>query len=59
MKITYGEREEAYFITLSQEESVTVINADNIVDVREYFIEHMTRLFNDAVNKQLKSKFEE
>ena len=54
MKIIYGEREEAYFIELSAAESVTVVSTSDIVEAREYFIEHMTRLFNDAVNKQLK-----
>ena len=55
MRIIYGEREEAYFIELSKEESVTIINTDDIVEARKYFIENMTRLFNDAVNKQLKN----
>lgn len=55
MKIMYGELEKAYFIQLSESESVTVINTTDIVEAREYFLKSMTRLFNDAVNKQLRN----
>jgi hypothetical protein len=55
MKIVYGEREQAYFIQLSEAESVTVVNTSDIVEERKYFIDSMTRLFNDAINKRLKN----
>jgi hypothetical protein len=55
MKIVYGEREQAYFIQLSEAESVTIVNTDDIIEAREYFIKSMTRLFNDAVNERLKN----
>ena len=59
MKIMYGELEKAYFIQLSEPESVTVVNTTDIVEAREYFLKNMTMLFNDAVNKSLKTNFEE
>lgn len=59
MKIIYGEREEAYVIQLSEAERVTIVNTSDIVEAREYFLKSMTRLFNDAVNKSLKTNFEE
>ena len=59
MRIMYGELEEAYFIQLSESERVTVVNTTDIVEAREYFLKSMTRLFNDAVNKSLKTNFEE
>ena len=55
MKIVYEEKEELYCVTLSNEEGVIIINTNNIVEARDYFIENMTRLFDDAVNKRLKN----
>lgn len=55
MKIAYEEKEELYYVTLSNEEGVTIIHTNNIVEARDYFIENMTRLFDDAVNKRLKN----
>ena len=54
MKVIYDNKREEYLVKLEDFENETLINTDDIVEARKYFIENMTRLFNDAVNKQLK-----
>lgn len=54
MKVIYDDKESRYIVNLENYENITVLNTNDIVKAREYFIEHMTSLFNDAVREQLK-----
>ena len=58
MKVIYDNEKNAYFIELENFESPLFVNTDDIIKVREYFIKHMTFLFNDAVNEQLNASKE-
>lgn len=54
MKVIYDDREDRYVVKLEDYENITVLNTNDIVEAREYFIGHMTGLFNSAVCEQLK-----
>ena len=54
MKVKYDDEKSAYLVELDCCESITFLNTDDIVEARKIFIEHMTRLFNDAICEQLK-----
>lgn len=54
MKIIYEPHQELYLIALEPEEAITWVNTQDIVEAREEFIKHMTRLFNDTICKALK-----
>lgn len=56
MKVIYDDEQEAYLVKLEECENVTLINTDDIVKAREYFIKNMTTLFNDAVSDALALK---
>ena len=57
MKVKYDDEKSAYLVKLDCCESVTFLNTDDIVEARQIFVEHMTRLFNDAICEQLKDSF--
>ena len=54
MKIIYDGKECRYIANLEDYENITILNTDDIVEAREYFVEHMTSLFNNALCEQLK-----
>lgn len=54
MKVIYDDKENRYIVKLENYENITVLNTNDIVEAREYFIKHMEFLFNDAVSEQLK-----
>lgn len=54
MKVIYDNEAGNYLIVMDPRENVTCVNTDDIVKAREYFIDNMTYLFNDAVCEQLK-----
>lgn len=54
MKVLYNHESKVYLVQLDNSESVTTIHTDDIVEARRYFVEAMTKLFNDSVNEQLK-----
>lgn len=56
MKVIYDDEQGAYLVELEECENVTFVNTDDIVKAREYFIKHMTTLFNDAVSDALTLK---
>lgn len=53
MKIMYDEGQETYAAKLEDSEMVTLMNTDDIVEARKYFIENMISLFNNAVREQI------
>ena len=54
MKVIYEPDNELYVIKLENPETTTLINTRDIVEAREEFIKQMTRLFNDAICRQLR-----
>lgn len=54
MKVIYDKQQDRYIVELEGYENITVLNTSDIVEAREIFIGHMTSLFNNAVNNQLK-----
>lgn len=56
MKIIYDNRQDRYIANLEGYENIIVLNTNDIVKAREYFLEHMTSLFNGAVCAQLKDE---
>lgn len=54
MKIVYDNKNEMYYIELEHPENTVCVNTKDITKAREYLIENITTLFNDAVNKQFK-----
>lgn len=54
MKVIYDEKEDRYIVNLENYENIIVLNTSDIVEAREYFIENMTFLFNEAIREQLK-----
>lgn len=59
MQIIYDPKQEIYYIGMAQPEMVTYIRANNTTEAREEFINRMTWLFDEAVNKHLKGSFQE
>ena len=57
MKIIYDDKQETYYIELEYPENVILVNTTDIAKAREYLIENMTTLFNNAINKQFKNSF--
>ena len=55
MKIIYDDKEGNYIVNLENHENMVVLNTIDIVKAREYFIEHMKWLFDEAVREQLKN----
>lgn len=54
MKIIYDDKEDRYIVNLENYENIVVLNTNDIVEARKYFIENMTLLFNNAIREQLK-----
>lgn len=54
MKVIFNNIENVYIVELEEFENKTILNTDDIVEAREYFIKHMTTLFNNAVKENLK-----
>ena len=54
MRVVYDDKQNIYVVELEDFEKTTLINTSDIAEAKEYFIENMTRLFNDAVNERLK-----
>ena len=54
MKITYNNRHDIYRIDLECPETELYICADNIVEVRQRFIDMMTSLFDYTIQDILK-----
>lgn len=57
MKIIYNDKEGKYIVNLENYENIVMLNTVDIVEAREYFIEHMKWLFDEAVREQLKNQF--
>ena len=57
MKIVYDTEQHAYLVELEDIERPFLADTDDIAEVRKYFIEHMTFLFNEAVRERFKNKF--
>ena len=55
MKIIYNDKEGKYIVNLENYENIVMLNTVDIVEAREYFIEHMKWLFDEAVREQLKN----
>lgn len=53
MKIYYDDESDTYRVDLEYTEVETYIKADNIAEVRETFINHMTHLFDATLREQL------
>lgn len=53
MKIIYDANQEVYIVKLEYPDTITLFKTNDIVEVRKEFINCMTNLFNDEVNKQL------
>lgn len=54
MKIIYDNKDNVYVVKVENLESVVYVNTDDIVEVRNRFIERMTKYFNDAISRQCK-----
>ena len=54
MKITYDYKADVYRIDLEYPDTEIYIKATNIAEVREYFIERMSWLFEETIREQLK-----
>ena len=54
MKVIYDDIQEIYIIKLEGYDNVYLANTNDIVEARDYFIENMKRLFNNAICEQLK-----
>lgn len=57
MKVIYDKEQDAYRVEFEKFEPPLFINTNDIVEAREFFIKHMTFLFNDTVREQLKDQF--
>lgn len=57
MRIIYNK--EGYQVLLDPSEAEIYINANNIVEARKHFIDHMTWLFDSTVNESLQKTFDE
>lgn len=57
MKVVFNNIENAYIAEFEYYEMKTLLNTNDIVEARKYFIEHMTTMFNNAVKEQLKDSF--
>jgi hypothetical protein len=57
MRIFYNK--EGYQISFNPSESEIYINANNIVEARKHFIDHMTWLFDSTVNEHFQKTFDE
>ena len=53
MKIIYDNEQHGYLITLEDFDKPLFINTDDIVEVRDYLVEHMVLQFNNALQEQL------
>jgi hypothetical protein len=54
VKISYDKILNVYFIKIEYPETEIHLSAEDVVGAREIFIEHMTKLFDDAINNKLK-----
>lgn len=54
MKVIYDDERHAYLITFEDFDKPLFINTDDIVEVREYLVEHIIFQFNSALQEQLK-----
>lgn len=57
MKIIYSK--EGYQVLLDPSDAEIYINANNIVEARQHFIDRMTWLFDITVNERLQKTFDE
>ena len=54
MKVIYDKKDDKYIVNLENYENIVVLNTNEIVKAREYFIDHMTWMFDQAIREQLK-----
>ena len=54
MKISYNKNSEIYQIDLEYPETQLCLKAENIVEAKDMFIEHMSWLFEEALREKLK-----
>jgi hypothetical protein len=54
VKISYDNILNVYSIKIEYPETEIHLSAEDIVNLREVFIKHMTQMFNDSVNDKLK-----
>jgi hypothetical protein len=57
MLIAYNDKSDIYRIDLMYPETEIYIKANDIVEAREFFIKHMTWMFDEAVREKLKLTF--
>ena len=57
MLVAYNDKSDIYRVDLMFPETEIYIKAEDIVQARERFIEHMTWLFDEAVRKRLNDSF--
>ena len=57
MKVKYDNKQCVYIIKHEDCEDVTLVNTNDVVEARSFFVEHMKNLFNNAVCEQLKDSF--
>ena len=56
MKVVYDKDVSAYLIKLEDCEKVTLVKTDDIAVARDCFVNNMTSLFNNAIQKQLQER---
>lgn len=57
MLIAYNDKSDIYRIDLMYPETEIYIKAEDIVQAKERFVEHMAWLFDEAVREKLKDSF--
>ena len=50
MKVIYDDKEDRYIVNLENYENIVVLNTNDIVKAREYFIDRMGHLFDEAMH---------
>ena len=55
MKVIYDNERKMYAVSIEPLETTTLINSNDIVEVRKEFVEKMTWLFNQAICDKLKN----
>jgi hypothetical protein len=54
VKVNYDNVLNVYSIKIEYPETEIHLSAENVVEAREIFIQHMAKLFDDAANDKLK-----
>ena len=55
MKITYNKKSDVYCVDLEYPETEIYIKADEITEVKDMFVAHMSWLFEETIREQLKN----